>query len=201
LKIVEPSVQLLHITPDAEQVIERAGRIAWRSEDRITAGSHEPFIRMIKTKNHESVLEHASAGFIIVTDRGITHELVRHRIASYTQESTRYCNYSKGKFDGKIRVIIPSGLNPAQISKWQIACEAAEYNYINMLNEGAKAQQARSVLPTSLASEVVMTANFREWRHFIRLRTAEGAHPDMRIIAGLIRKVLREQAPVVFEDI
>lgn len=199
MRIVNPSATLIHHTPDPERVIERAGRVCWRSEERITDDSHVAFIRMLKGKNHESVLEHASAGFLIVTDRGISHELVRHRIASYSQESTRYCGYNKGKFGGEIQVIRPSGVSEAD-AQWVMAMIHAETAYLEMLKRGAHPQEARSVLPTCLKTELVMTANFREWRHFLALRLSTAAHPDIRYIADMIRAQLVVISPNVFSE-
>lgn len=160
------------------------------------------FLRMINKKQHESVLEHASASFSIVADRGISHELVRHRIASYSQSSTRYCDYNSGKFDHEISVIKPVDLpepGPAY-DAWKAACSEAERQYKVMRRYGVSAQIARSVLPTCLMTEVFMTANFREWRHFLNLRLSLGAHPDMRVVAGCIRDALVQSAPTVFEE-
>lgn len=204
MKIVPHSVSLLHATPNAEQVIERAGRLCWKSEDRITDTSHIGFIRMLMEpgRKHESVLEHATAGFIIITDRGITHELVRHRIASYSQSSTRYCNYGSGKFGNEITVVKPVNLpgdGPA-FESWKASCLEAERRYLEMLDAGEKPQIARSVLPTCLMTEIAMSANLREWRHFLTLRSAKAAHPDMRVVAGLIRDILVELAPTIFEE-
>ena len=199
MKIVPHSVTLLHSTPDPERLIERAGRVCWKSEDRITETSHVAFIRMLldPSRKHESVLEHASAGFLIQTDRGISHELVRHRIASYSQSSTRYCSYAD-----EITVIKPSNIpdDGVDFCIFCATCEYAEMGYLGLIRQGQKPQIARSVLPTCLATEVVMTANFREWRHFLNLRLAPSAHPDMRVVAGLIRDQLVELAPTVFEE-
>ena len=199
MRIVPHSVNLFHSTPDPERVIERAGRVCWKSEDRITETSHVAFIRMLldPSRKHESVLEHASAGFLIQTDRGISHELVRHRIASYSQSSTRYC-----RFKDEITVIKPSTLAEygPSYDGWEEACLRAETCYNTMTGFGEQPEIARSVLPTCLATEVVMTANFREWRHFLNLRLAPSAHPDMRVVAGLIRDQLVELAPTVFEE-
>lgn len=196
--VVEPGVELLHITPDAERVIERAGRLCWKSEGRIGPDSYKPFIRMLKSKNHESVLEHASAGFIVRTDRGITHELVRHRIASYSQTSTRYC-----KYEDEITVIKPSTLpgEGPSFDAWAWGCMEAQRAYRDMLAQGQAAQIARAVLPTCLMSEIAVTMNFRSWRQFLRLRLGAGAHPDIQVIATLIRDQLIDLAPVVFEDL
>jgi thymidylate synthase (FAD) len=205
MKIVNPGVILLHCTPNPEKVIEAAGRRCYKSEDRITDDSHVEFIKRLldPAKAHESVLEHASAGFIIVCDRGISHELVRHRIASYSQESTRYCNYGKGKFGNEISVIMPSSISAGDESgllaeSWAYACHTVEKTYLAMLENGASPQVARAVLPNCLKTEIVMTANFREWRHFLKLRLSPAAHPDMRVIASMIQDELLQVAPTVF---
>lgn len=204
MKIVPHSVRIFHATPNPEAVIEAAGRLCWKSEDRITDDSHVAFIRMLKApeRKHESVLEHASAGFIVTTDRGVTHEIVRHRLASYSQSSTRYCNYGSGKFGKEITVVKPVDLpdeGPA-FDAWRASCEEAELRYMTMLEAGQKPQIARSVLPTCLMTEIAMSANLREWRHFLTLRCAPAAHPDMRVVAALIRDELVRLAPTVFEE-
>ncbi len=182
-----------------EKVIERAGRTCYKSEDRITDDSHKTFIEMVCKKNHESVLEHSAATFRFVCDRGVSHEIVRHRLASYSQESTRYCNYSKDKFGNQITVIEPPGLTAEARMSWMSAVGTAEECYFAMLKEGASPQIARSILPTCLKTEVVMTANFREWCHFLKLRTSEAAHPQMREVANEVGKVLLLVAPSVFK--
>ena len=145
------------------------------------------------------MIEHASASFRIITDRGISHEIVRHRLASYAQESTRYCNYTKDKFENKITVICPPGLG--ENVAWLYACEQAEQAYLRLVREGVKPEIARSVLPTCLKTEIVMTANFREWRHFISLRGGKGAHPQIREIARGCLNLLMGYAPNVFGDL
>lgn len=198
MKIVEPSAKLLWNTFAPECEIESAGRTCYKSEDDITEGTAEEFIRMIIKRGHESVLEHASASFRIITDRGISHEIVRHRLASYSQESTRYCNYSKEKFGKEITVIKPSGIEGGDEAIWTVSIMEAEKNYFELLERGCSPQQARSVLPTCLKTELVMTCNFREWRHFLKLRMPVAAHPDIRIIAEEIWKQLWTIAPSVF---
>lgn len=200
MKIVEPSVELMWITPDPYQNIERAGRTCYKSEDKITDDSAVKFCGMIKQRGHESVVEHAVASFKIVCDRGVSHEIVRHRVASYSQESTRYCNYSKDKFGNEISVIIPPDLTPDQEATWRWAMEHIEQKYFEMLKFGASPQIARSVLPNSLKTEIVMTANFREWLHFINLRTSPAAHPQIRPIAESIRKILAQHCPTIFVE-
>lgn len=201
MKIVEPSSTLVWITPNAERVIEEAGRTCYKSEDRITDDSAGKFIRKILASGHESVIEHASACFRIVTDRGVTHELVRHRLVSYSQESTRYCNYGKEKHGNEITVIRPPGLDIGQESDWQHAMRDAEESYLCMLSSGASPQIARSVLPNSLKTEIVTTANLREWRHIFKLRLSPRAHPQIQEVMRPIRETLKGLCPTVFYDL
>lgn len=201
MKIIEPSVTLEWITPDALKAIEAAGRVCYKSENNITGTSANSFVSKIIERGHESVIEHASASFRIITDRGITHEIVRHRIASFSQESTRYCNYSKDKFDNEISVIEPPMMNDEIRKAWVKSCETAEQEYFNMLAAGATPQIARSILPTCLKSELIMTCNFREWRHFLRLRLASGAHPQVIQIAEMIKNALNLEYPEIFGNI
>lgn len=180
--------------------IELCGRVCYKSEDKITEDSAERFVRRIIKSGHESVLEHASVTVRFVCDRGVSHEIVRHRIASYSQESTRYCDYSRDKFGGEIKIIEPVGdsTNRAMI---YASSGYAETIYQYMIGAGVSPQIARAVLPTCLKTELIMTANLREWRHFIRLRTAEGAHPQIRALAAELLDKLRSLVPVVFDDL
>jgi thymidylate synthase (FAD) len=160
------------------------------------------FVNMIKTNQHESVLEHPSASFMVVCDRGVTHEKVRHRIASFSQESTRYCNYMKEIFGNEISVIQPPFAFPEKSTEDFVeACEFAEKKYLKLLANGESPQIARSVLPTCLKAQIGMSANFREWRHFLKLRTSPKAHPQMREIAEMIRRELLKISNVCFNDI
>jgi len=201
MKIVKPSVELLWITPNPEQQIETAGRTCYKSEDKITADSAAEFSRKLRKSGHHAMIEHAVASFKIVTDKGITHEIVRHRLASYAQESTRYCNYSGEKFGNECSFIEPPGLTTFQRSIWIPACQYAETRYFALLNTGCSPQIARSVLPHCLKTEIVMMCNFREWRHFITLRGSKAAHPQIRPIAMAIWWALNQFAPSIFEDI
>lgn len=183
--------------------IEKAGRTCYKSECRITEESAKSFVQKLIERGHESVLEHASITVRFVCDRGISHEIVRHRLASYSQESTRYCNYSGDRFGSGLTVIKPyfwKEKTGAYMS-WVTAMFVAEKEYFAMLNWGCTPQEARSVLPSSIKTEVVMTANLREWRHFLKLRTAKAAHPQMRELAVPLLKELQERIPVVFDDI
>ena len=205
MKIIEPKVELVN-APDYATLlstVEQAGRTCYKSEDKITDGSAEKFVRNILKRGHEAVIEHASLTVRFTCDRGVSHEIVRHRLAAHCQESTRYCNYSKDGFGGEITVIKPCFFTEGAPAWefWKDSCEMAESAYFDLLEFGCTPQEARSVLPNSLKTEVVMTANMREWRHFIRLRCAPAAHPDMRVVARLLYDLLKSTYPVFFEDI
>jgi len=205
MKIIEPSVELIN-APSYETLmatIEAAGRTCYKSEDKITEGSAEKFIRGIIKRGHEAVIEHGSLSVRFICDRGVSHEIVRHRIAAYCQESTRYCNYANDQFNGEITVIKPIffGEDTPVYRIWKRCCETAEIAYFYLLNKGCSPQEARSVLPNSLKTEVVMTADIREWRHFIKLRNSPAAHPQMREVAGMLAVLFKDNYPVFFEDI
>lgn len=195
MKIIEPSVEVLHITPRAARLVELAGRTCYKSEDGITPESSEAFIQKLLKTGHESVIEHAGMTVRFVCDRGVSIELVRHRLASYSQESTRYCNYAKDKFGGGLTLIRPCFLDISSVEflTWRRAMQEAENTYLAMLKMGLSPQEARTVLPSSLKTEVVMTANMREWRHVIRLRCSRAAHPQIRqVMLMLHEKALEE---------
>lgn len=200
MKIIKPSTEILYYTPDLELVIERAGRVCYKSEEKICPGSAEKLIARLMESKHESVLEHGSITVLFVCDRGISHELVRHRIASFSQESTRYCNYGKGKFGTEITVIEPCfwSKDDLRYELWHNAMNYAEDHYLRLLEHNATPQEARSVLPNSLKTEVVVTANPREWIHIFRLRTANTAHPQMREIMIPLAKEFTEKWPSIF---
>lgn len=204
MKIINPSVELINPVDyeTALNTIELAGRTCYKSEDKITGNSAEEFIRNIIKRGHEAVLEHVSITVKFICDRGVSHEIVRHRIASYCQESTRYCNYSKDKFGNEITVIKPCFYEEKStaFNKWYESCAMSEVYYFMLLYEG-KAEEARSVLPNSLKTEIVMTTNIREWRHFFKLRCSKAAHPQMRQIATMLFEQMKSKYPVFFEDI
>jgi thymidylate synthase (FAD) len=183
--------------------IERCGRVCYKSESSIKDETAEKFIASIIKRGHESVLEHSSVTVRFIVDRGVSHELVRHRIASFSQESTRYCNYSKDEFGGEIAVIAPYFFdeNSPGFASWKAAMQEAEAAYFDLLNIGHTAQEARSVLPNSLKTEVVMTCNLREWRHFFKLRCAKAAHPQMREVTIPLLKEFTQKIPVIFDDL
>ena len=208
MKIIDPGFEIL--TPlDGDAIlkhIERCGRVCYKSEDKIMPDSAEKFVGGLIKSGHESVLEHYSVSVLFIVDRGISHEIVRHRIASYSQESTRYCNYSNGKFDEQITVVKPFYLDANDDPKftyyrWYSTCYDAEVAYLKLLERGCTPEQARAVLPNSLKTELVMTANLREWRHFFKLRCSKAAHPQMREIATRVLLRLAAEIPVVFDDL
>ncbi|MDT8719389.1 FAD-dependent thymidylate synthase [Clostridium sp. 19966] len=195
--------------------IEKVGRTCYKSEDRITDESAHKFVASLIKHGHEAVIEHNSITVRFICDRGVSHEIVRHRLASFAQESTRYCNYNNDKFGKEINVIsIEDGikldtkmkeLTPEIINEildeWTKAMEDAERHYMKMIELGATAQIARAVLPNSLKTEIVVTMNLREWRHFFKLRTELAAHPQMREITIPLLKEMKTLIPVIFDDI
>lgn len=208
--LVRQSVALESITPNAFELIERAGRVCYKSESKITHDFNATFIKNIIAKGHFSVLEHASATLKFIVDRGVSHEIVRHRIASYSQESTRYCKYSD-----HVMFVIPSwvdvlpGVYAARDTTkyngsdraWLTAMYYAESFYKQLLEAGKSPQDARAVLPNSLKTELYMTANMREWRHFFELRTSTKAHPMMRVVANEALSIMHKQVPILFADL
>lgn len=205
MKIISPSFQIMDEINGADilRKIELCGRVCYKSENAITEESAQKFIQNIIKSGHESVLEHEKITVRIICDRGVTHEIVRHRIASYSQESTRYCNYSKDKFSKELSFIKPCfwAEDDRNFITWKNIMQECEKAYLKMIEEGATAQEARSILPNSLKTEIIVTMNLREWRHFFKLRTANRAHPQMREISILILKQFQEQIPVIFDDI
>ena len=202
--IVKPSVEIID-NLDNEAILnklELCGRNCYKSEGRITENSASEFIRRLTLNKHESVMEHFSFTVRFICDRGVSHEIVRHRLASYSQESTRYCNYAKEDFGSEITVVKPFYLTeetPAY-KFWELAMICAETEYFNMLDAGCTAQEARAVLPNSLKTDLIMTANLREWRHFIIMRGAPAAHPQMKELIVLFRQELSKVlGPVLFD--
>lgn len=205
MKIIRPSF-FIEDEIDSEKImrtIERAGRTCYKSEERIEDGSAEKFIASILKRGHESVIEHEKITVRIICDRGVTHEIVRHRMASYSQESTRYCNYSNDKFGNELTFIKPCFWNDEDVNMkiWEESMAFVEKKYFEMINAGAKPEQARSILPNSLKTEIVVTMNLRAWRHFFKLRNAAAAHPQMREVAGMILSEFKQILPAIFGDI
>lgn len=205
MKIIAARYEILDKIDGMEVLkkIERVARTCYKSEDYIKEGSAERLVKSLIDRGHEAMLEHYSFSIKFICDRGVSHEIVRHRVASFAQESTRYCNYSKDKFGNELTFINPCFFEKREqkYNIWEISMERAEKTYFNLLSVGATPEQARSVLPNSIKTEIVMTANLREWRHFLKLRTAQAAHPQMRQVANMILTMFKEKIPVIFDDI
>lgn len=212
MKIVKASYKILSDISEGGikelQHIERIGRLCYKSEDKITedGASAIQFVRGLVKRQHEAMLEHSSLSVQFTVDRGVTHELVRHRIMSFAQESTRYCNYANGKFGSEITVVRPPfwSDDSTEMGNWEASCLNAERLYMALLAGGATPQEARTVLPTSTKADIVLTGNYREWRHFFWLRAADStgpAHPQMHEVACPLLIELRNRIPVVFDDI
>ena len=204
MNFIRPSYHILsHV--DGEQIlrnIEIAGRTCYKSEDKITDDSAQKFVSMIIRRGHESVLEHEKITVKFICDRGVSHELVRHRLASFSQESTRYCNYSnKG-----ITFIIPPWIvdyhdKDDATQCWRGLLDSSEVSYNRLIELGWKPEQARSVLPNSLKTEIVVTANLREWRLIFKQRTAPTAHPQMRELMIPLHQELKNSIPIIFDNL
>jgi thymidylate synthase (FAD) len=196
---------------EALRCIERAGRVCYKSEETNKYGytgydeeKTKKFVKMLIDRGHESVIEHSRATVRIICDRGVTHELVRHRLVSYSQESTRYCNYSGDKFGNEVTFVDLRHYlaNPEGRKLWETAMQQAEATYLELVNQhGVPPQFARSVLPNSLKTEIVTTANLREWRHIFRLRAAKAAHPQMQEIMKPMLSDFQKIFPIIFDDI
>lgn len=234
--LVKPSHEILQISENPLQLIELAGRTCYKSEDKITKKSAERFVKMITRAGHHSVIEHAFVTVKIICDRGVSHEIVRHRLASYSQESTRYCNYKGGvtfvippwckelkeveypcgglkedylylyyvpweSEEIKHPDIPPTNIKDLPTKKWLESMWRAEDTYIKLLHEGWSPQQARSVLPNSLKTEIVITANVREWRHIFTLRCHKASHPQMNEIMRPLHQKMKLFIPIIFDDI
>lgn len=201
MRVIGPSF-VIEDEIDGQQILrnlERYGRTCYKSEDKMTSDSAPKFVASILRSGHESVIEHEKVTVRVICDRGVTHEIVRHRLASYSQESTRYCNYrSPG-----IQVIEPFFFveDEEKYEIWQKAMLACEEAYNALIEAGATPQEARSVLPNSLKTEIVITFNLREWRHFFKLRCSKRAHPQMREIAVPLLREFRRLIPIIFDDI
>lgn len=209
MKVIQASYEILTDLSDPIKIlkdIERAGRVCYKSESNITDDSCITFCKNILNRGHEAVIEHSQLSVKFIVDRAIANELVRHRLASYCQESSRYCNYSKDKFYNEIKVIEPEELLPrysADYNIWWMSCKNAEESYMTMISNGVKPEIARSVLPLSTATEIIMTANIREWRNVLKLRSSHNmrAHPQMRLICDHLLSELKSKIPVLFDDI
>lgn len=219
MNIIKPSYEILTNISEGgiEELkhIEKIGRRCYKSEDKITDDSCKQFVKMLIDKGHEAMIEHSFLSVVFIVDRGVSHEMVRHRLASFAQESTRYVNYSLAKFGNEINVInIKGGIELDKklsnldsktinmiLNEWSQAMIDAEKHYLNMIELGATPQIARSVLPNSTKTEIVISANYREWRNIFKLRTPATAHPQMREVMVDLLKDLKTKLPVIFDDI
>ena len=230
INLIRPSVELIG-TVNGDKILEKlelCGRVCYKSEDRIEPGTAKKFIKGIVDSGHESVIEHEYISARVICDRGVSHEIVRHRIGSYSQESTRYCNYgTKG-----LTFVIPpwvTSFSPGiygceQLRQkamfflrwaeteeqdkrylneriWSRSIWMAALDYLQLLENGWTPQQARAILPNSLKTEIIITYNLRQWRHFLKLRCSRNAHPQMHEIAFKLLWNLRQELPVLFDDI
>lgn len=213
MKIIQASFEILQFPEKPLEAIEAAARTCYKSEDKIEPGSAERLVRHLIERGHEAMVEFGGfAAVKIISDRGVSHELVRHRIASFAQESTRYCNYSKGKFGNELTVIDPLSALLEKTSRdvekaetarnvMLAAWVAAEECYLALVDVGVPAEIARGVLPQSLKAEIVVGANLREWRHIFKLRTSKRAHPQMREVMVPLLAEFKQRAPIIFDDI
>ena len=205
MRIIEPNVEILSdINSDIiSKNLELYGRVCYKSEDKITKDSANKFIQMLIKNGHESVLEHEKVTVKFICDRGVSHEIVRHRIASYSQESTRYCNYNKEKFGNELTLIRPCFWDEEQeqYKIWKDTMQKIEDSYNSLILLGTSPEEARSILPNSLKTEIVVTMNMREMRHFLKLRTSHRAHPQMREVACKLLRILKEKLPIICVDI
>lgn len=205
MKVERASFEIIDTVRPSEILmnIEKFGRVCYKSESNITKDSAEPFITKIIESGHESVIEHEKISVKIICDRGVSHEIVRHRIASYSQESTRYCNYTKDKFGNELTFIKPIfwSEDSQQYNIWCDSMKNIENTYMQLINLGVPPEQARTVLPNSLKTEIIVTMNLREWRHFFKLRTSKRAHPQMREISIPLLQEFKTLLPCVFNDI
>ncbi len=242
MKLIKPWVAFEGHTYHPLEAIEHAGRTCYKSEEKITDDSAEKFVKNIITKKHEAMIEFADMAYRVICDRGVTHEIVRHRLFSYAQESTRYCNYKGG-----VTFIIPPWIRipecyiakevelkdnglcippvefkeschfPLAVENWLIAVSFSEKAYKDLLSCKWTPQQARSVLPNSLKTEIVIKGNLREWRHFFKLRCtpidvsyiqkvngiyygANAPHPQMQEVANMVLKDASMRIPIIFDE-
>jgi len=199
MKIITQSWDWVQKPTKTLQIIEKAGRTCYKTENKITDDSANKFVKMILDVGHESVIEHVYMSIRFITNRGVTHELVRHRLCSFSQESTRYVTYT-----GNMEFIKPVWWKDATKEQKDIfieACNYAENYYLQLLNLGWKAQQAREVLPNALKTEIVVTANVREWRHIFKLRCSKAAHPQIRELMIDCLKSCQKDIPIIFDNI
>lgn len=208
MKVIKPYIEVLDCPEglDILKLIELCGRVCYKSEDKITEDSAPKMVKNLIKRGHLAMLEHSIISVKFICDRGVTHEIVRHRMASYAQESTRYCNYSAGAHGNEITVIEPPFFKKGseQYKAWYDTCLMCEKAYLELINMGASPQEARTVLPNSLKTEIVVTMNLREWIHFFNLRavgTTGAPHPQMKEIAVQVLGAFTEAMPEIFGDL
>jgi thymidylate synthase (FAD) len=205
MQVIKATVNILSEinSDDVLKSIELAARTCYKSEDLITEDSAKKLVKRLIESNHEAMLEFHDVTVKFICDRGVSHEIVRHRVASYAQESTRYCNYSKDKFGNELTFISNVLDDDAGIvgADYYNALEAIETAYFMALKKGFTPQQARAILPNSLKTEICMKANLREWRHFFKLRCSPAAHPDMRYLALELLKKMSDSIELIFDDL
>jgi thymidylate synthase (FAD) len=211
MKIVEQSYDIFipegfilksYLVDQAKQ-IERASRTCYKSENLITEDSYEKMVRMLRKNDHSAMLEFGGLTVKFITSRGVAHEFVRHRIPSFAQESTRYCNYAKDKFGNELTFIRPStwdSFTAMQQQWWTDAVKDDETQYLKGIEIGLTAQLARGVLPNDLKTEINVKTNFREWLHIFKLRCSPAAHPDFRALLEPLKDELAEILPCVFGE-
>ena len=203
MRIVEPWIKVEKI--DGKQImkrIERACRTCYRSEGKITEDSYKKLIKNCITSGHESVLEHEKVTVRIYSDIGSYKDLTRHRFASFSVESTRYCSYDKDKYGNEIAIMNPVYIEVKEVYEvWKKTMEEMEKGYMEMKRLGASTDMCREVLPHSTAAEYTMTANIREWRHILSLRTTKNVHPSIRQVLIPLLKYVKEQMPEIFDDV
>nr|WP_317356858.1 FAD-dependent thymidylate synthase [uncultured Tyzzerella sp.] len=209
MNIIKPTYVIEQELNESEMLkaIERAGRTCYKSENLVNEESAKKFVTNILKLGHESVIEHEKITVRIICDRGVTHEIVRHRIASYSQESTRYCNYCNDRFGKELTFIEPcffssdSEEDKKNKQIWLDTMSMIEKNYNMLIENGARPEEARAILPNSLKTEIVVTMNLRAWRHFFKLRTDKSAHPQIREISNMILDEFKQKLPTIFGDL
>lgn len=204
MRLIKSKVEILD-NLNGKEIIDKIAKVArtcYKSEDNSTSERNRELVKRLIKSGHEAMIEFFDITVKFTCDRGVSHELVRHRMASFAQESTRYCNYSKDKFGNELTFIVPSWVEDAyKEDNWIMAMKYAENHYFRLINNGWTPQQARMVLPMSIKTEVNMKANLREWRHFFKLRCSTAAHPDMRVLALDLLKQFHDNIPIIFDDI
>lgn len=203
IKVGKPSVKIISKVDGEEalKLIERAGRLCYHSEDKITDNSAENFVKARLAQGHEAIIEHYGFSALFICDRGVANEINRHRLTSQNMSSTRYINYTNTRHKDELVFIRPPKMNFSQSEIWKNACTYAAQSYYGLIQNGARPEIARSVLPLSLQCKLVVTANLREWRHFFKLRTDKAAHPQLRELATDLLNQCKEIFPIIFDDI